>query len=642
MCGIMAIYSGREPVPLEALSRGTARLHHRGPDGQRHWVAPHGRVALGHARLSIIDLVTGDQPLSNEDERLHLVVNGEFYDFERIRRELEERGHRFRTKSDSEIALHLYEERGALCLDELRGEFAMVLWDESSQILLAARDRFGIKPLYYAHHEGRLYLASEAKALFAAGVPARWDYESYFQTAHVYFDQDRSLFAGVYQVPPGHYLLATPERVQVVCYWDFDYPQREVLAAKPQDPREYIERLRAELDHAVRLRLRADVPVGCYLSGGIDSCTLLGIASQHHPEPIKAFTLCFEDAAAYNEQHVAEEMARLAGADFHALPIRQPQLADSFADAVWHSETITSNPHGVAKFLLSERVREHGYKVVLTGEGSDEILGGYAHFRRDMLLYNSPPRDPAEIERLLAELEDANEVSRGILLPTGQVMQLDVVRNMLGFVPSWIETRSANSVRYRRMFRPEFLEGFGARDPFRLFLERMPLRGQLRGRDPVNQSLYLWTKSMLPNYLLNFLGDRMEMAHSIEGRVPFLDHKVVELIRDMPVHLKINGMTEKYALREAARPVLTDTVYKRQKHPFLAPPSGLDPQGRLSQMMNDVLRGPVLESQPFYEPAAVIYLLDKMADFDDRKRSGVSYILTTVLSACVLHERYGL
>ena len=209
MCGIVAMFSRRDPVSVDALHRGMRTLVHRGPDGQRHWVAPHGRVALGHTRLSIIDLVTGDQPIANEDERLHIVVNGEFYDYERIQRDLTARGHKLRTHSDSEIALHLYEDFGPQALQELRGEFAIVLWDEANGTLMAVRDRFGVKPLYYAEYNDTLYLASEAKALFAAGVPARWDHESFFQISHVYFDQDRSLFAGVRQVPPGCYLLAT-------------------------------------------------------------------------------------------------------------------------------------------------------------------------------------------------------------------------------------------------------------------------------------------------------------------------------------------------------------------------------------------------------------------------------------------------
>src|SRR6185437_3394151 len=221
MCGIVAFFSRRDPVSPAIVSRATQRLYHRGPDGQRHWISPDERVALGHARLSIFDLTTGDQPIANEDERLHIVVNGEFYGYESIQRELEKSGHRLRTRSDSEIALHLYEDLGAQCLHRLRGEFAFVLWDERNRVMFAARDRFGIKPLFYAFHNETLYLASEAKALFAAGVPARWDAESVSQSVELGGHQVRTLYDGVFQVPPGHYLIATDKHLQLIQYWDF-------------------------------------------------------------------------------------------------------------------------------------------------------------------------------------------------------------------------------------------------------------------------------------------------------------------------------------------------------------------------------------------------------------------------------------
>src|SRR5437660_922543 len=220
MCGIVAMFSEHGSVTAESLQRATRSLHHRGPDGQRYWIAPDCRVGLGHARLSIIDLTTGDQPIANEDERIRIIVNGEFYGYESIQRELEKAGHRLRTRSDSEIALHLYEDLGAQCLHRLRGEFAFVLWDERNRTMFAARDRFGIKPLFYAFHGETLYLASEVKALFAAGVPARWDAESVSHSVEYSGHQVRTLFDGVFQVPPGHYLVATEKHLHLIQYWD--------------------------------------------------------------------------------------------------------------------------------------------------------------------------------------------------------------------------------------------------------------------------------------------------------------------------------------------------------------------------------------------------------------------------------------
>jgi asparagine synthase (glutamine-hydrolysing) len=517
------MYSAREPIRADALERATRRLAHRGPDGQRTWLADDRRVGLGHARLSIIDLATGDQPIAGEDEALRIVVNGEFYDFERTQGELQARGHRLRTRSDSEIALHLYEDSGTACLRHLRGEFAFVLWDGPNDTLFAARDPFGIKPLYYTTHRGTLYLASEVKALLAAGVPARWDRAAFFQANHFLgTPHDRTLFEGIHPVPPGHYLLASGGQVRLIRYWDFDYPAA-VDARQARPDAEYAERFRRALDDAVRIRLRADVPVGCYLSGGLDSCAVLGLAARHRAEPIRAFTLTF-DRAGYDEGDIAREMAAHAGADFQPIPIRQSDLADRFADAACQAETLCFNAHGVAKYLLSQAVRDAGYKVVLTWEGSDEILAGYPHFRRDLLLQGAQRQDAGAVRQLLEQLQANNAVSRGTLLPDGEPPPLAGVRRALGFVPTWLEAQATVATRLRASFAPDFAAEFAGRDPYRGLLNGHDVAGQLAGREPVNQSLYLWSKVALPNYILAVLGDRMEMAHSVEGRVPFLDH----------------------------------------------------------------------------------------------------------------------
>jgi asparagine synthase (glutamine-hydrolysing) len=641
MCGIAVFFSRHGQISGGALTRATQALHHRGPDNQSQWISKDQHVGLGHARLSIIDLRGGDQPIADESGRLHIVVNGEFYDFERIRRGLEARGHRFRTHSDSEIALHLYEDVGVHCLAQLRGEFAFALWDANHHALIAARDRFGIKPLFYSWHHDTLYLASEAKALFAAGVPARWDPESFYHHATGPALADRTLFDNVFQVPPGHYLVATPNSFRLLKYWDFNYPTAEELAAATRNEASYIEEFGAALDEAVRLRMRADVPVGCYLSGGLDSCAVLGLASRHTREPIHAFTLTF-DQAAYDESTVAEEMAAQAGARFHPIPIQQSDLADHFADALWNAETLFFNGHGVSKFLLSRAVRDAGYKVVFTGEGSDEILGGYAHFRRDVLLHNALGQPPEEVERLLQELNDNNPVSRGLLLPAGDSVPLDSVERTLGFIPTWLQVFGSVAARRLSLLAEDFQRRYSGWDGARFFLNQFDVTGQLSGRDPLNQALYLWAKSMLPNYILVVLGDRMEMAHSIEGRVPFLDHHLIEVLRRVPVSLKIRGMTEKYILREAARPVISDTVYRRQKHPFLSPPVTTLPTERFHELLQDTLRGPSLGSLPFYNQREVTGLLDRLPAMTEEERVSWDPLFMSILSACILQDRFQL
>lgn len=637
MCGIAAFFSHSKPVSPRALKLASQALHHRGPDSQGSWFSPDKRVALGHTRLSIIDLTTGDQPIANEDGKIHIIVNGEFYDFERQRRELEQRGHQFRTRSDSEIAVHLYEEFGPHCVQRLRGEFAFVIWDARNQMLLAVRDRFGIKPLHYAVHEGTVYVASEIKALFAAGVPARWDPEYFYQHATGPAMPDRTLFAGVHQVPPGHYLVATRTGIRLFRYWEFYYPPAEEAASQARDEQSYVDEFAEVFEQAVRLRMRADVPVGCYLSGGLDSCATLGFAARNSPTPIQAFTLTF-DQAAYDEGEIAREMAALAGAKFYPIPIKQSDLADHFEEAIWHSETLFSNGHGISKFLLSRAVRDAGYKVVYTGEGSDEIFGGYIHFRTDMLEHNTRGQDPAEVQRLREQLEAANLVSRGLLMPNGETGSLESAHRLLGFVPGCLKVFAAQGQQRRQLLSDDFTTQFAGRDSTRLFLDQFDIPGVLNNRDPLNKSLFVWAKGFLPTYILNLLGDRMEMAHSVEGRVPFLDHHVVECVCRAPVSLKIRGVTEKYLLREAARPIITDTVYRRQKHPFLAPPVTITPTERFHELMQDTLRGPLLSALPFYDKKKVLALLDRVPAMSPADCIAWDPILMSVLSACVIQK----
>ena len=616
MCGIVAMFSRSAPVSAATIEKATKSLRHRGPDGQRYWLSGDQKVALGHARLSIIDLTTGDQPNANEDESLHVIVNGEFYGYEAIQKELEQRGHHLRTRSDSEIVLHLYEENGVGCLSRLRGEFAIALWDSANRTFFAVRDRFGIKPLFYAFHGDTLYVASEAKALFAAGVPARWAEDALYDAGGFGGAQKRTLFDGIFQVPPGHYLVATEQHIQIKKYWDFDYP-KEVDAPAARTDAEYAEEFRATFEEAVRLRLRADVPVGCYLSGGIDSCAVLGFAARHHQGSVRAFTLTF-DRPEYNEEAIAKEMAAKAGAEFFPVAMRQDELGEHFADAIAHAETLCVNSHGVAKYLLSRAVRDAGFKVVLTGEGSDEILGGYLHFRRDMPSTNGNVRPSTN----------------------GKGRPLEVVRTRLGFVPGWMEASAALSLKMQTVFSDEFIRRFDSLDQSSCFFDDLDVAGQLAGRHPLHQSLYLWSKTRLPNYLLVLLGDRMEMANSVEGRVPFLDHRVVEVMRSQPVSQKIRGAAQKFILREAARGLITETAYRRPKHPFLSPPATLNPNGRLGIFMQDTLRSPVLASMPFFDRKKITALLDSMNSGDENARVSNDQILMMSLSACVLQERY--
>jgi len=438
----------------------------------------------------------------------------------------------------------------------------------------------------------------------------------------------------------------------VIRYWDFDYPlagddpglARDEATQAGAD-REHAERLRAVLDEAVRLRLRADVPVGCYLSGGLDSCAVLGLASRHVSRPIRAFTLSF-DRPEYDELSIAREMAERCGAELVPLPVTGADLADDLRATIWHAEQVIINANSIAKFRLSRAVRDAGYKVVLTGEGSDEILAGYPHFRRDMLLYDRKGQDPREVERLLAELAAANTISRGLLMPAADGSAgppgFEALRRRLGYLPSFLEAVGAGGHRGRALLDPGYLAAMNDREPFGAMLDGLDVRGQLAGRSPVHQSMYLWSKTALPNFILSVLGDRMEMAHSVEGRVPFLDHRVVETVRDLPVSAKIRGMVEKHVLREAIRPVITDTVYRRQKHPFLAPPGAAALGSPLDEIVQQTLRGPALRNVPFYDAKQVTRLLDALPALPPAERAPLDVGLMAMTSVCLLGELFGL
>lgn len=633
MCGIVAIYSPTVPLPPGAVQRATDALAHRGPDGHGLWRADDGHVALGHTRLSMVDPLA-DQPLASEDGDLHLVVNGELYDFERIQDELRTRGHHLRTRSDSEIALHLYQERGIECLRDLRGEFAFALWDEARQTLFAARDRFGIKPLFYAQVGATIYLGSEVKALLAAGVPAAWDEETVFDTFHLCFDAGRSLFRGIRQVPPAHRLIATRDGVRLERYWDIPYPVGDAKQAR-FDVDETVGRVRTLLDDAVRLRLRADVPVGCLLSGGVDSSTVLELAARHSERPVAAFTIGFNQAA-YDESDLARATAEHAGAEFHLLPVGDRELADSFAEAVTAGEMLQFNAHGTARYLLAREIQRAGYKTVMAGEGADELFAGYAFVRAAVAAGGSGaasglhlpgwlsiglrllrPRTPAQRE--LARVSPwLARVSQGLGFAGPAV---DSLVERLGFV--------------RGVLAPDFVAAHRGHDPYRALYESLDQRAALRRWEPAKSMLYLWLRTLFANYHL--AADRLDMAHAVEVRMPFLDHVLFEYVSQVPVALLARDGQNKFLLREAARPYIPDQVYRQTKKPFLAPPATATPGNPLHDFAQDTLRG---GSLPFVARGAVVRLLDSLPGRPPAEGQALEALLMALVSLTILDRAY--
>ena len=621
---MIAIRGPAGSVAGEDLRPGVQALHHRGPDGRGVWVSGDASVALGHTRLAIMDPVGGSQPICNEDGTVCASVNGEIYGFERQRRELEAKGHRFSTASDSEVLVHLYEERGLDALGELRGELAFVLYDHRRRRLIAARDRFGIKPLVWCEHGGRLLIASEAKALFACGVPAVWDQESFFLCASFqYLLPDRTLFDGVHQLAPGHVMIHEHGRITTRAYFDLDYPVRhEEFDLSPPDV--LAAKLRSELDEAVSLRLRADVPVCCHVSGGLDSASVLALASRHATGPVHCFTVGFE-AGPYDESAIAKEMAERVGAMFHEVRLEAHSLMEAFPEAVVHGEGLSINLHSAAKLLLAEAVRDAGFKVALTGEGADELFAGYAHFARDF----GDPTPPDEVR-----------VVRGIHTPIGEGLGVDAVERALGFVPTFLLAKSGIGRANHGVLSADFLRGFDGRDPFEILMASFDVDRALAGRHRVHVGAYLWTKLSLASYILKLVGDGAEMARSIEGRLPFLDHRLFGFAKRLPMHVLFDGELEKSLLRRVMREALTERIHRRRKHPFMAPPIS----GRTA-IVQDMLRSKGFENVPFYDSRALGARLDDLSRAptdprEDDPGAQLDPVITMALSAAILQDTF--
>ncbi|KAL9552932.1 hypothetical protein MBANPS3_003548 [Mucor bainieri] len=563
-------------------------IKHRGPDGRGTYFSSCGRCALGHVRLSIIGLDDGQQPLSNHDQSIHAVVNGEVYGYKDIKADLEAKGYVFKTATDSEVVLCLYEEYGISFLDQLRGEYAICIWDSRRKRFFLARDRFGIKPLYYTQIKGTLFAASEIKAFLPFGWEPEWDVDSILQGG-VQFDT-RTAFKGVSCLNPGHYLMATPTgAMHIQQYWSVSYPNKTVKETRSLD--EMIYGVRDRLVDAIEQRLVADVPVGVYLSGGIDSSCIAGII-RHLKEKsnihtnTKAFALAFVDDDDFNEGSIAKRTAEFCNADFQVLEVTESDLLDNFEDSVWHVEQFHFNLNSVGKFMLSKMVRDQGYKVILTGEGSDEHFGGYVHFQADYLLepdLSAPDgiqqlsdEDRKKKIDMFSNQEEFKKYTKTDFTDDDN----DTHRKMLSNISLsslWGSSFSLSSQYYIKTA----VEQYGSPQPALAIAESV--KGVDRAKaatewHPLHTSLDTALQSFFPNYMLGPLGDRVEMAHSVEARTPFLDHLLCEYINGLPPSVKIKPNTEgllieKWILKEAVKPYVTQEIYERTKAPFFAPPT---------------------------------------------------------------------
>ncbi|KAK7048545.1 putative asparagine synthase [Favolaschia claudopus] len=601
MCGIVSTFypdNVQAPTPDDLKKRLEAALEnikYRGPDSRGTYISPDARVGLGHVRLSIIDLETGQQPLSDEDDLIHCVVAGEIYDHDRIRAEMQEQGYSFKTKSDSELVVQLYKRDGYNCLFHLRGEFVFILYDVKRRLQFIARDRFGIKPLYYTNSNGCYMFGSEIKTFMGLGWKAEWDMESIIQNG--IFGDDRTVFQGVKKLPPGYFaVIKASGEMQTQAYWDHTFPDPK--APPPGTLENMIETTRERLVDAVRLRMRADVPWAVYLSGGIDSSAVAGIATQllreKNPDAkLTTFTLAYVEDPATDETPAATRTAAHLGAEMVVVPATEAALVEQFEESIWHSELPGSTFHGAGKLLLSNAVRKAGFKVALSGEGSDESFGGYPWFPPDLLREADPAAEslgiplPSERERQML-LQGYSAMARMPVLPANAQSRpkSDGPRPLIN-ISSHMFLAPASAPLSAPSLSPATLAKFGNPDPVRWFEEAVDARVRQKSIEgqwhSLNVALYCVSKTFMTNVILNINGDLNDMAQSIESRPAFLDHHFVEYINSLPPNLKIRpiksdgpggwALGEKWILRQAVKPFVTEEMYLRKKAPFNPPPA---------------------------------------------------------------------
>lgn len=648
MCGIAGSFSSR-PLPDNRgsiLENQLDAIRHRGPDARDIWLDPALGAALGHTRLSINDLDGGRQPLHSSDGRFVTTVNGEFYDFKHHRSVLMAEGQRFLTKSDSEIAMGLYRKHGLDFTRHLRGEFAFALYDRHRDELLLVRDRFGIRPLFI-HLEGdhTLHWGSEAKALLAhPDIPARLDPKAALHQLMQTIAPGMSAFGNIESLAPGH-LLRVRKRdgrlvVEKIRYWDLDFPG-EGGHDHPGDEAHHIQRVREELTRAVVLRLEADVPVGCYLSGGIDSCSILGLATGAMQAPVKAFTIAFDDAD-YDESAIAGEMARSMDADQETIRLSADDLyGQNYIDTVWHAERTFYNTLGVAKNLMSRRVRECGYRCVITGEGADELFAGYPGFKRDMFLHGIS-HEPAEIRAgYAAAMEKTNRLFKGAILPEN-ARHHPAWDQLCGFTPSWLQPWIEALDLARPLLDPDVARDLRDYDPLAEIASRID-SSMTEGRHPLDRAQYTWAKCQLEGQILNWGGDRVDMANSMESRPAFLDHHLAETAVKVPPHFRIKGNIEKHILREAVKGVLPELLYKREKFAFMAPPAHTDERKRakVRELVDGYLHRDAVTRCGLLSPDAVAsFLRDYEADRDPVSLVRKDALLNHLLCLHILDDQF--
>jgi len=565
MCGINGIaFSSRSRRRVDATALKTMRdvITHRGPDDDGIYIDEN--VGLGHRRLSIVDVASGHQPMTNEDGSLYITYNGEVYNHADYRDELESRGHVYRTHCDTETILHLYEDYGDACVEHLRGMFAFAIWDRNKRELFIARDRLGVKPLYYVHTgDGSLYFASEIKALLevrAVKPELNFAVFSDYLANHATSGEE-TLFAGVKRLMPGHTLTWRDGAIRIKKYWDVSFAK---VAQNGHSDKDYIAEWSELFRKSVQLRLMADVPLGMFLSGGIDSSAIAAVMSTLVDEPIKTFSVAFKEREA-NELEYARLVARAYNTDHHEVVVSPEEFFGALPDLIWHEDEPLAHPSSVALYFVSRLAAQH-VKVVLTGEGSDELMAGYARYRKTILNLAVGERYHRMVPAGVRDL-----IRGQIAGMSASKLRAKLSRTFLSLSPDIESIYFDNFAVFPRSDQHQLLtrdtiDRTGGIDPYAGVRRVL---GETDAQSLLDRLLYADIKTYLHELLMK--QDQMSMAASLESRVPFLDHKLVEFTSSLPERLKLRRWTTKYVLRQSMKGVLPEQILTRPKMGFPVP-----------------------------------------------------------------------
>jgi asparagine synthase (glutamine-hydrolysing) len=595
MCGIAGAVdlTGAREFPLGRLLAMTGAIAHRGPDDEQVLIEP--GVALGARRLAIIDVAGGRQPIANEDESVWVAFNGELFEYPELRQELLGRGHRLRTRCDTEAWAHLYEDFGEGMFAKARGQFAVSLWDRNSRTVILGRDRVGICPLYYTRVDGWLLWASEIKALLASGmVAARPDLKG-IDHLFTFFcaGTTRTFFDGILSLPPGHFLKIRSGRVAKRMYWDLDFPDAGD-ERRLDDPTPLVDELESLLEQSVERRLRSDVPVVSYISGGLDSTVVLGFCSRHRGEPIPSFSIGL-DKAGPDERASAAEAASVLGSPLETITMDRSQIAASYPSLIRAAEGPVLDTSCAALLRLAEAVHGRGYKVALTGEGADEALAGYVWYKAQTV------RDAAvsKVGRGLPRL-----VRRGLMRSiAGRRRILAPELGIGGVRPAQQDLYELISQAKPGLYSPAMWQRLGDHNAF----DDLDITNdRIRKWHPLNQSLYVGYKVMLAGLLMISKGDRIAMNASVETRYPYLDDDVIAFCAGIAPEYKMRGLKEKWILRQVARRILPERIANRPKTMFRACMAGTFLGAGRPAWVDQLLSRESLTATGYFDPEAVL------------------------------------